>query len=181
MFKNYIKIAFRSLWKNKGYSALNIFGLAIGITCAAMILLWVEDEVGYDKNFAKQDVVYYVPTNQQYDGEWRTFFEATPGPLAEVLKEEVPGVIGAARTKETDLLFQVGNTSIKKNGRFADPDFLSMFSLTFVQGNLDTAFDEIDAVIVSQTTAEQLFGENSSAIGKAVRVNNETNYTISGV
>ena len=57
MFKNYIKIAWRNLWKNKGYSMLNIFGLAIGITCAAMILLWVEDEVGYDKDFAKQDVV----------------------------------------------------------------------------------------------------------------------------
>ena len=181
MFRNNIKVAWRNLWKNKGYSILNIFGLAIGITCAAMILLWVEDEVGYDKNFAKQDVVYYVPTNQQYDGEWRTFFEATPGPLAEVLKEEVPGVIGAARTKRTDLLFQVDDSSIKRNGRFADPDFLNMFSLTFVEGNLETAFDGVDAIIVSQTTAEQLFGKNTSTIGKVVRINNETNYTISGV
>lgn len=181
MLKNNIKIAWRNLWKNKGYSLLNIFGLAIGITCAAMILLWVEDEVGYDKNFAKQDMVYYVPTNQQYDGEWRTFFEATPGPLAEVLKEEVPGIVGAARTKGENLLFRANETSINKNGRFADPDFLSMFSLNFVEGDLESAFDEVDAIIISQETAKQLFGENSSAIGKVVRINNDSNYTISGV
>ncbi|MCK0161262.1 ABC transporter permease [Allomuricauda sp. F6463D] len=181
MLKNNIKIAWRNLWKNKGYSLLNIFGLAIGITCAAMILLWVEDEVGYDKNFAKQDVVYYVPTNQQYDGEWRTFFQATPGPLAEVLKEEIPGIVGSARTKGEELLFRANEISINKTGRFADPDFLSMFSLTFVEGNLESAFDEVDAIIISQETAKQLFGENTSAIGKVVRINNDTNYTISGV
>ncbi|HEA80212.1 MAG TPA: ABC transporter permease, partial [Maribacter sp.] len=181
MLKNYIKIAWRNLWKNKGYSMLNIFGLAIGITCAAMILLWVEDEVGYDENFAKKDVVYYVPTNQQYDGEWRTFFQATPGPLAEALKTEVPGIVGAARTKRDDLLLQVDDKSINKKGKYADPDFLSMFSLSFVEGNLETAFDEVDAIIISKQTATQLYGENGSAVGKVLRVNNDTNYTISGV
>lgn len=180
MIKNYLKIAWRNLWKNKGYSMLNIFGLAIGITCAAMILLWVEDEVGYDANFDKQDVVYYVPTNQQYEGEWRTF-HSTPGPLAEVLKEEVPGIVGAARTKEEDFLFQVGETAINKNGRYADPDFLSMFSLSFVEGNLETAFDDVDAIVISQETATQLFGDNISAINKVIKINNEESYTVSGV
>lgn len=180
MIKNYLKIAWRNLWKNKGYSMLNIFGLAIGITCAAMILLWVEDEVGYDANFDKQDVVYYVPTNQQYEGEWRTF-HSTPGPLAEVLKEEVPGIVGAARTKEEDFLFQVGETAINKNGRYADADFLSMFSLSFVEGNLETAFNDVDAIVISQETATQLFGDNISAINKVIRINNEESYTVSGV
>ena len=180
MIKNYLKIAWRNLWKNKGYSMLNIFGLAIGITCAAMILLWVEDEVGYDANFDKQDVVYYVPTNQQYEGEWRTF-HSTPGPLAEVLKEEVPGIVGAARTKEEDFLFQVGETAINKNGRYADPDFLSMFSLSFVEGNLETAFDDVDAIVISQETATQLFGKNISAINKVIKINNEESYIVSGV
>ncbi|WP_291868025.1 ABC transporter permease [Maribacter sp.] len=181
MYKNYIKIAWRNLWKNKGYSFLNIFGLAIGITCAAMILLWVEDEVGYDSNFSKQDVVYYVPTNQQYEGEWRTFFQATPGPLAQVLKEEVPGVVGSARTSRMDLLFQVGEKSINKGGRFADPDFLNMFSLSFIEGNIETAFNMFDAIVVSRKTATQLYGENTSALGKVIKVNNDTNYTITGV
>ncbi|GAB4509321.1 MAG: ABC transporter permease [Allomuricauda sp.] len=181
MLKNNIKIAWRNLWNNKGYSLLNVFGLAIGITCAAIILLWVEDEVGFDQNFEKQDEVYYVLTNQQYNGEWRTFFEATPGPLAEVLKAEVPGIVGAARTKGENILFRVNEISINKKGRFADPDFLSMFSLNFVEGNLETAFDEVDAIIISQETAKQLFGGNSSAVGKVVTINNDTDYTISGV
>jgi hypothetical protein len=68
MFRNYLKIAWRNLWRNKGYSALNIFGLAIGITCASLILLWVEDEMSFDNSFSKQDQVYYVPTNKKYEG-----------------------------------------------------------------------------------------------------------------
>lgn len=181
MFKNYLKIAWRNLWKNKGYSLLNIFGLAIGITCAAIILLWVEDEVGFDANFPKQDVVYYVPTNQQYEGEWRTFFQATPGPLAEVLKDEVPGIVGAARTTREDVLFQVDDKSINKVGRFADPDFLSMFSLNFLEGNVETAFNEVDAIVISKKTANQLYGVNTQVVGKVVKINNDTSYTISGV
>jgi predicted permease len=181
MFKNYIKIAWRNLWKNKGYSLLNIFGLAIGITCAATILLWVEDEVGFDIHFPKKDVVYYLPTNQQYEGEWRTFFQATPGPLAEVLKDEVPGIVGAARTRREDFLFQVDDTSINKVGRFADPDFLSMFSLNFLEGNLETAFNDVDAIVISRKTADQLYGVNTQVTGKVVKVNNDASYTISGV
>jgi predicted permease len=181
MFKNYIKIAWRNLWKNKGYSLLNIFGLAIGITCASMILLWVEDEVAFDKSFPKQDQVYYVPTNQQYEGEWRTFFQATPGPLAEAIKDEVPGVVGAARTKSEDFLLQVDEKSINKNGRFADTDFLSMFSLHFIEGNLENAFIDTDAIVISKETATQLFGEDVAAFGKVLKVNNEESYTISGV
>ncbi|UWX54674.1 ABC transporter permease [Maribacter litopenaei] len=84
MIKNYFKIAWRNLWKRKDYGLLNIFGLSIGITCACIILLWVEDELSYNTNFSKQDTIYYVPTNQKYDGEWRTFFEATPVPWQKI-------------------------------------------------------------------------------------------------
>ena len=97
MFKNYFKIAWRNLWKNKSYSFLNIFGLAIGITCASIILLWVEDELKFDDVFPKKDLVYYVPTNQQYEGEWSTFY-STPGPLAQDLKDEIPEIVRSART-----------------------------------------------------------------------------------
>lgn len=181
MFRNYLKIAWRSLWKNKGYSALNIFGLAIGITCAALIFLWVEGELSFNSTFEKQDQVYYVPTNQQYEGEWRTFFQSTPGPLAKVMKDEVPGIVGSSRTMAEDLLFEVGEHSINKYGRFADPDFLNMFSLNFLEGNLENAFKEPDAIVISEETAAHLFGESTSVLGKVVRVNNDTNFIISGV
>lgn len=181
MFKNYLKIAWRNLWKNKGYSSLNIFGLAIGITCATLIFLWVEDELSFNSTFEKQDQVYYVPTNQRYEGEWQTFFQATPGPLAKVLKDEIPEIVGSTRTMQENLLFEVGENSINKFGRFADPDFLNMFSLSFVEGNLENAFKEVDAIVISKEAATLLYGENVSALGKVVQVNDNLNFTISGV
>jgi len=181
MFKNYLKIAWRNLWKNKGYSALNIFGLAIGITCASLILLWVEDELSFDSTFPKQDFVYYVPTNQQFEGEWRTVFQSTPGPLAKAMKDEIPEVVRSARSLGADVLFEVGDNSINKYGRLADPDFLNIFSLTFIEGNIDIALEKPDAIVISEETASHLYGEDTSALGKVVTVNNDTDYTVTGV
>ncbi len=181
MFKNYIKIAWRNLWRNRGYSALNIFGLAIGITCAGIILLWVEDELSFNNDFPKRDFVYYLPTNQLYEGEWRTFFQATPGPLAKVIKDEIPEIIGSSRSVGADILFEVGENSISKYGRLADPDFLDIFSLNFIEGNLQNAFEKPDAIVLSQESAIHLYGPGSSALGKVVRVNNDTDYTVTGV
>lgn len=180
MILNYIKIALRTLRKNKGYSFLNIFGLAIGITCASLIFLWVEDEVSFDSNFAKQDQVYYVPTHQEYEGEWRTF-NSTPGPLAEALKTEIPGIERASRTKHNDFLLAVGDNSINSSGRYVDEDFIRIFSLKFVEGNADEAFKNPEAIVITQETAEQLYGVNTKALGKVVKVNDSDNYLISGV
>ena len=180
MILNYIKIAFRTLRKNKGYSFLNIFGLAIGITCASLIFLWVEDEVSFDSGFAKQDQVYYVPTHQEYEGEWRTF-NSTPGPLAEAMKTEIPGVVRAARTKHRDFLFSVGENAINSSGRFVDEDFIKILSLEFIEGNANEAFKNPAAIVITKETAELLYGENVKAFGKTLKVDNTENYIISGV
>ena len=180
MFKNYLKIAWRNLWRNKGYSALNIFGLAIGITCASLILLWVEDELSFD-TFPKQDLVYYVKTNQKFEGEWRTVDQSTPGPLAKAMKDEIPGVVRSSRSLGAEVLFEVGDNSINKYGRLADPDFLDIFSLSFVEGNLSNALEKPDGIVLSQETATHLYGEGTSALGKVVRVNDGVDYTVTGV
>lgn len=180
MFKNYLKIAWRSLWKNKAYSALNIFGLAIGITCASLILLWVEDEVNFDSVFPKQDTVYYLPTNQNYEGKWRTFY-STPGPLAADLKNEIPEIIRSARTSSGNLLFTEGENGINRSGRYADPDFLEVFSLQFVEGSIKNALNRPDAIILTEKTAADLFGQHTKVLNKVLRVNNDDNYTITGV
>ncbi|WP_340065146.1 ABC transporter permease [Ascidiimonas aurantiaca] len=180
MIKNYLKIALRSLLKNKGYSFLNIFGLAIGITCASLIFLWVEDEVNFNETFGKKETVYYVPTNQNYEGEWRTFY-STPGPLAQVMKDEIPGIDKATRSTNQECLFSVGDNAVSRSGRYADPDFLEIFSLQFLEGNAKEAFKNPEAIVISAGLAQTLFGKNTEALGKVIKVNDQDNYLVSGV
>src|SRR5690606_1625960 len=105
MIRNYFKIAFRNLVKRKVFTSINILGLAIGITCTALILLWIEDEMNFDHVFPKQDLVYYVPTNQTFDGKVYTFY-STPGPLAKDLKTEIPEIIRSATTWSGEILLK---------------------------------------------------------------------------
>ena len=180
MFKNYLKIAWRNLWKNKGYSALNIFGLAIGITCASLILLWVEDEVNFDNIFPKQDRTYHISVNSNFDGEWRTFGD-TPGPLAQDLKDEIPEIVRAARASNGNMLFTIGETAVNRIGSYVDADFIDIFSLHFVEGNAKSALDRPDAIVLTQKTASDLFGENTIVLNKSIKVNNKNAYVVTGV
>ncbi|HEA30672.1 MAG TPA: FtsX-like permease family protein [Leeuwenhoekiella sp.] len=182
MIKNYIKIALRNLLKNKGYSALNIFGLAIGITCASLIFLWVEDEVNFDQSIADKELVYAVPTNQKYEGEWRTFsHSATPGPLANDLKTEIPEISKAARMRDGNYLFSVGDNAINSSGSYADADLFDIFGLNFIAGNARDAFQKKKSIVLTQKVAAILFDESRNAVGKTVQVNQKTNYTVTGV
>ena len=181
MFKNYLKISWRNLWKSKGYSALNIFGLAMGITCASFIFLWVEDEVNFDSTFNKQDNIYHVVVNSKFEGEWRTFGD-TPGPLAKDLKDEIPEIVKSARASTSlNILFSIGDNAINRNGSYVDSDFIEIFSLHFVEGNRQSAFNRPDAIVLTQKTASDLFGKNTTALNKTLRVNNKNNYIITGV
>ncbi|KKN28270.1 hypothetical protein LCGC14_0856020 [marine sediment metagenome] len=180
MFKNHLKISWRSLWKNKGYSTLNIFGLAIGITCACLILLWVEDEVNFDSVFPKQDLVYYVPTNQTFEGEVYTFY-STPGPLAKDLKDEIPEITRAATTWSGEILLKDGETGINRRGTYVDPDFLEIFSLRFLEGDIKDALNRPDAIVLTKKTSNALFGENTSALNRIVQINGKHNFTVTGI
>jgi len=180
MFNNYLKIAFRSLLRNKGYSFINIFGLAIGITCASIIFLWVENEVNYDSVFPNKDQIYNILTNQKYKGKTYTF-NATPGTLAQALKEEVPGVIYATRVTNNKRLFSFGDKAIYKNGLFVGPDFLKIFSLKFIEGNIANAFTDVNGIVLTHKTAIQIFGKQQNIIGKTLRLDNNKNYKITGV
>src|SRR5688572_733734 len=132
MFKNYFKTAFRNLWKNKAYSFLNLLGLAIGISCAALIFLWVEDELTYNHYFKNRDHLYYIKNHQTYDGVTYTF-DATPGLLAAAMKAEIPGVKNAARcTWGNRVLFSLGDKSIYEEGNCVDSNLFSMLQLSFI-------------------------------------------------
>src|SRR3982751_3407731 len=126
MFNNYFKTAWRNLKKNKTYSFLNIFGLAVGIACAAFIFLWIEDELTFNHNFAKRDYLYHVMQNEKSDAGISTN-GSTPGPLAAALKADIPGIVNSGRLSwAMDELAVLGDKSIKENGMYADLSGLAM-------------------------------------------------------
>jgi putative ABC transport system permease protein len=180
MLTNFFKTTIRTLWKNKTYSFLNIFGLAIGIACAGLIFLWVEDEMNYDSSYAKKDLLYNIRENQTYDGSVRTF-NSTPGPMAAAIKVEVPGIVNAGRLNRTQILFSVGEKSIYERGCYADSALFSIFSMEFVQGSIKNAFKDLNSIVISEKMAGHLFGNEKQVIGKTVKFDNKENYLITGV
>ncbi len=186
MFRNYIKTTFRNLWKNKGYSFLNIFGLAIGIACAGLIFLWVEDELNYDQFNTKKDQLYFVRENQKYETYTATF-GSTPGGLAPAMQAEIPGIANTCRTSEggRSLLFTIGDKAMYASGKYAEASLFDMFTFPFVQGNAKNPFTQLHSIVITETAAKKFFGNNPNSyqdvIGKSVRVNNEQDYVVSGV
>ncbi len=181
MIQNYLKIAWRNLLKHKGYSFLNIFGLAIGITCASLILLWVEDEVNFDESISDKELVFSIPTNQKYDGEWRTFTEATPGPLAAALKAEIPEITQSARKRDKKFLLSVGEKSINSEGSYADVDLFNIYGLKLIAGNSAESFKNKNSIVITEKIASIFFGSNQDAIGKNIQFDKKETFTITGV
>ena len=180
MFKNYFKTTLRNLWKNRTYSFLNIAGLAIGVACAGIIFLWMEDELNYDNVFLKKDRLYYIQENQTYDGITRTF-GATPVPFAPAIKAELPGIANTCRTLSENYLFSMGEQSVFENGCYADSSVFSMFTLQFVQGKAANALQRPDEIVISEKMAGHFFRGEKNVIGKLLRVNNAESMIVSGV
>jgi len=180
MIRNYFKTTSRNLWKNKGYSFLNIGGLAVGIACAGLILLWVEDELTFNHYFSNRDNLYKIKDRQTYDGTTFTF-DATPGPLAQGMKSEIPGIKNTARSTWGDnLLFTLNDKVIYEQGNYVDAPFLTMFQLQFIKGNAKDAFAQLHSLVISETMAEKFFG-TTDVIGKSLKVDNKQDYIVSGV
>jgi predicted permease len=181
MFQNYFKTAFRNLWKNKVYGSLNIFGLAIGIACAGLIFLWIEDERSYNHNNLKRDQLYQILENQPFEGKTYTF-SATPGLLAEGMKKEFPGIKNSCRlTWDQYTLFGLGEKTIYESGNYADSSIFSMFTISFVQGKKENVFQQLHSLAISEKMAKKFFGDQKDIIGRTLKVDNKEEYVISGV
>jgi len=180
MFKNYLKTTFRNLRKNKTYSFLNIFGLAVGIVCAALIFLWIEDELTFNHNFNKRDHLYHVMQNEKSDAGISTN-GSTPGPLAAALKADIPGIANSGRLSwAMDELAVVGDKSIKENGMYADPSVLAMYTLPFMYGNPSVALNNPNSVVISESMSQKFFG-NNNPIGKVIKMNAKAAYSVDGL
>jgi putative ABC transport system permease protein len=182
MFRSYLLAALRNLRKNRGFSVLNIAGLAVGIACAALILLWVEDEVEFDHSIPDHDRICRVMERQLHDGKVGSF-NATPAPLGPAIRTEIPGLLNVGRTNNSNGLTQslgVGEKVITEQGNFGDSSLLSMLDLHFIYGAAAHAFDQIHSIVISETLAEKLFGKDDP-VGKTVTVEHKDNYTVTGV
>ncbi len=170
----------RSLLKNRAYSFLNIAGLAIGIACASLIFLWVQDEVTYNHNFSKRDKLYTIYENQTYEGKVSTF-HATPGPMAKAIKAEIPGIKNTARLSGNgDQLFALGDKIITEKGTYADPEIFPMLGLPFTRGEAANAFLQLHSVVINETMAKKFFGD-ADPLGKTLKVNNQQDFIVTGV
>jgi len=180
MIKNYFKTAWRNLLQNKTFSLINIFGLALGMTCSLVIMLWLNDEMKKDKFHQNGKRLYRVMENQFYSGNVSTF-DATPGILAENIVKDIPDIQMASQMLwEEEPLFTVDNTYDKEKGRYVEKDFLRMFSFKLTKGDPVTALARPDAVVISKKLADKYF-KGRDPVGKMIRIDNTDNVMVTGV
>jgi putative ABC transport system permease protein len=181
MLKNYIKTALRNLLKRKGYSLINIVGLAIGMASCLLILLFVSDELSYDAYNEKADRIYRVAASFLYGG--RSFdIAVAPPPMAQVLIDEFPEVEKAVRFRQRGrFIFRYGENTFKEiRVSYVDPSFFGIFSIPLLKGDPNTALDEPNTLILSRNTAQKYF-RDEDPVGKTIRLNDRTDYMVTGV
>ncbi|MGV3601924.1 MAG: ABC transporter permease [Dyadobacter fermentans] len=183
MLKNYLKIAWRNLRKHKFYSFLNIFGLSLGLASCLLITLYVVDELSYDRSFANAERIYRVNADIRFGGADMSLAVA-PDPLAFTLKKDYPQIEQVVRLREngSQLVRRADATENLKEDRvfFADSTFFEVFSLPMLQGDRHSALRNPNSVVISETDARKYFGE-TNPMGKALMIDNNTTYTVTGV
>jgi putative ABC transport system permease protein len=181
MLKNYIKIAFRNLWKHKGFSAINMAGLALGMACSLLILLWVRDERGIDAFHQNGKNLYYIYERNTLGGKIESWYW-TQGPLAEELKKEIPEIKAATPFSWSRVhTFSVGDKILKVDGFSAGADFFSMFSYPLLEGRAVDALNTPNSISISRKMAVDFFGSPKAAIGKTIRYENKKDYSVKAV
>jgi ABC-type antimicrobial peptide transport system permease subunit len=180
MIKNYFRIAWRNLLKNKTFSVINITGLAIGMAAAILILLWIQNEVSYDKFHENRDRIYEVWNRVPVNGELKCW-NTVSAPLARVLEKDLPEVERAVRVANANSsLFSVGDKKLIKSGNMVDSGFLQMFSFPMLKGNPATALNEIHSIVLTEKAAKSLFG-NEDPMGRVIKLKDEGDFTVTGV
>ncbi len=173
MIKNYFKIALRNLWKNKGYSAINIFGLAIGLATCLLITLYVTNELSYDRFNAKADRIYRINSDIKFGGA-TLHIPQTSDMMGQLIKKDYPQVEEYTRFYSND-----GDKLIKKGNEFineprvanADSTFFSVFTFPAIDGDTKTALDEPNTVVVTASTAKKYFS-SVNVTGKTIEIKN---------
>ena len=181
MFKNYLKIAWRNIVKNKAHSFINISGLAVGIACSLLILLWVQNELDMDAWHKNGPRIYDVYERTHFDHKDDASY-GTPALIAGEVKKVIPDVLYATQMAWLEPHnFRVGNKALKLTGSFASADYFKMFDTKLLQGNAQNALNTLSGIAISHKMADQFFGSPEAAIGKNILLENTTNLTVSAV
>ena len=167
MFGNHLKIALRSILKHKIYSAINVLGLTVGIAGTAGILLWVQDEMSFDRFHENRDVIHRVVSNS---ANWEGFW-GTPAPLAGAMVEEIPEIVRATRyTGRSKVVFKRGDmVEYESGGCLVDPAFFEMFSFPFTKGDPSTALKHPHDIVITEALAAKYFGAENP-LGQTVEI-----------
>lgn len=180
MLKNYILTTLRSLRNKPTYSLLNIAGLALGIACATLIFLWVEDELTWDHTVVDRSNIYWTRLNMPYNGKI-TSFDNVPGPLAPEAIKTIPGIRYAVRGTNTERrLFTIGDKVIYEDGTFADSSYVDLLKISFLKGSRVGCLRLKHSIVLTESTARKFFG-NADPMGKTLVMNNSINYKVTGI
>ncbi|MBS1509479.1 MAG: ABC transporter permease [Bacteroidetes bacterium] len=180
MIKNFFKITYRNLLRNKSFSLINISGLAIGMASAILILLWIQNELSHDKFHEKGSRIYIANNRDKFNGQvwaWPT----TPKIMAPTLKLSYPeDVEDAVRINFANFLFTVGEKHLNVQGNTVDSGFLSVFSFPLLKGDATKALGGVYNIVITEKLSKKLFGDED-AMGKVIRIDSVDNFTVTGV
>lgn len=180
MIRSYLTIAWRNLLRSKAFSLINLSGLALGMACSLLIMLWIKDEKNVDGFHTNHQQLFSVYEREYAEGEVGASY-STPGLLAEEMKRTLPEVEYASGYFWDRDIFRNGDKVFKQQGVWVGNDFLKMFSFPLLQGDASNALQEPLSIAISKKMATSLFGSPSEAIGKTVQYGNKDNLVITAV
>lgn len=178
MLKNYWTIAIRTLLRNKGFSALNLTGLAIGMASATLMLLWIHNESTYD-NFHKNKTQIYQVWNRGIMSGKLACWNNTPKILSRALRQDYPAIVNTCRTDSRWFVTDVGEKKMSSHALIVDSTFLSIFSFPLVQGNPAGVLQDPYSIVLTRALAKKLFGEKDP-LNKTVKIN-KSQFVVTGV
>jgi putative ABC transport system permease protein len=180
MLRNHLTTTIRSWRKSPAHSILNITGLALGIACAALILLWVEDELNWDHQVPDRSRIYMARMNMPYQGAITSYAQVT-GLLGPAAEKDIPGIRHTFRYSDGEHdLFTVGDKTLYEDGTFADSGYFDITKIPFIKGSPRGCLRQLHSIVITAATAKKFFGEEDP-MGKTMRMDNKINYTVTGV
>jgi putative ABC transport system permease protein len=187
MFKLNLKIAFRNLWKYKGYTLINVAGLSVGLTGCLLIFIFLRYQLSFDKGYENQDRIYRIVSSWTYPGEGEFYSKGVPRPLAAAVRNDFPQTEHVAAVQESGGIIRVaasaGRPELKESSSvfYVEPQFFNIVKINWLEGEPLKALSVPNTVTLSRKTADKYFGKWQNAVGKNIRFANRADLKVTGV